>query len=149
MSLSDFPILNASLNGLSAVLLIAGYVFIKQGRQTAHRNCMISALVSSTLFLICYVTYHVGMQRTHGSAHTKFLNPEWFRPIYLTLLFTHLVAAITIVPMVVVTVNRALRQRFDAHKRIARWTWPLGMYLSVTGVVIYFLLYQIFPQRMP
>jgi uncharacterized membrane protein YozB (DUF420 family) len=83
----------------------------------------------------------------YGSAHTRFANPGWFRPIYLGILFTHLVGAIAIVPMVVVTVSRALRARFDRHKRIARWTWPVWMYVSVTGVVIYLLLYQVFPQR--
>jgi putative membrane protein len=147
MSVSDLPTLNATLNTCSAVLLLCGYRFIKQGRREAHRNCMIGALVTSTLFLISYVTYHTLMQRMHGTAHTKFVDPAWFRPFYLVILFTHLVGAIAIVPMVLMTVTRAARERFDAHKRIARWTWPLWMYVSVTGVVIYLLLYQIFPQR--
>ena len=147
MSLSSLPILNACLNATSLVLLLFGWRFIKQGRKEAHRNCMIAALIVSTLFLVSYVTYHMGMQRVHGAAHTKFLNPEWFRPIYLVILVTHLIAAIAIVPMVLVTLTRALREKFDAHKRIARWTWPLWVYVSATGVLIYFLLYQIFPQR--
>ena len=147
MTLSDLPAVNASLNGLSAVLLIAGFIFIKRGNRVAHRNCMVSALISSTVFLVCYVYYHYSMKKLYGEAHTRFLEPAWFRPIYLTMLFTHLAAAIAIVPMVVVTVVRAARQQFDRHKRIARWTWPIWMYVSVTGVLIYFLLYQIFPQR--
>jgi uncharacterized membrane protein YozB (DUF420 family) len=118
-----------------------GFVFIKRQKQTAHRNCMITACCTSLLFLTCYVIYHAHAGRT------VFKNPEWFRPIYLTLLLTHTVLAVTIVPMVIVTLSRALRQRFDRHKQIARWTWPMWMYVSVTGVLIYFLLYHIYPQR--
>jgi uncharacterized membrane protein YozB (DUF420 family) len=130
------------LNGLSAVLLGLGYYFVKHRRLIAHRNCMIAALCTSTLFLACYLTYHFTVK-----AVTRFHNPEWFRPIYLTILITHTILAATIVPMIFITVNRALRERFDLHKRIARWTWPLWMYVSVTGVIIYLLLYRIFPQR--
>ena len=147
MSLSDLPALNATLNGLASVFLIAGYILIKRGRQTAHRNCMIGALTASTLFLASYLYYHYSMQKLHGEAHTRFVDPAWFRPIYLVILVTHLVGAIAIVPLVLVTVVRAARGRFEAHRRIARWTWPIWIYVSVTGVVIYFLLYQIFPQR--
>ncbi len=147
MSLSDLPALNACLNGASAILLCAGFFFIKKGNKVAHRNCMIAALCTSTLFLASYVTYHVGMQRLHGEAHTSFQDPAWFRPIYLTILFTHLVLAIAIVPMVIMTVIRAARKDFEKHARIARWTWPAWMYVSVTGVIIYLILYQIFPQR--
>src|SRR5215510_5945696 len=141
MSLSDLPAVNASLNALSAVFLTMGFVFIKRQRQTAHRNCMITACCTSLLFLTCYLIYHAHAGRT------VFKNPEWFRPIYLTLLLTHTVLAVTIVPMVIVTLSRALRQRFDRHKQIARWTWPIWMYVSVTGVLIYFLLYHIYPQH--
>jgi uncharacterized membrane protein YozB (DUF420 family) len=141
MTLSDLPAVNASLNALSAVFLTMGFIFIKRQRQTAHRNCMITACCTSLLFLTCYVIYHAHAGRT------VFKNPEWFRPIYLTLLLTHTVLAVTIVPMVIVTLSRALRQRFDRHKQIARWTWPIWMYVSVTGVLIYFLLYHIYPQR--
>jgi uncharacterized membrane protein YozB (DUF420 family) len=147
MSLSDFPALNACLNGLASLLLIAGYVCIRQGRREAHRNCMMGALAASTIFLGCYLYYHYSMKQVHGEAHTRFVEPAWFRPWYLAILFTHLVGAIAIVPLVLITVVRALRERFDAHRRIARWTWPVWMYVSVTGVVIYFLLYQVFPQR--
>ena len=147
MTISDLPAVNASLNALSFVFLTCGYIFIKREKKIAHRNCMISACATTVIFLACYITYHVGMKRVHGEAHTRFLEPAWFRPWYLVLLFTHVVAAVAIVPMVLITLSRALRERFDAHKRIARWTWPLWMYVSVTGVMVYFILYHIFPQR--
>ena len=141
MSLTDLPAVNACLNGLSAVFLTTGYVFIRRGNKIAHRNCMVSAFVTSTIFLICYLTYHFTVRTV-----TRFEKPEWFRPIYLTILLTHTVLAVVIVPLVLMTLARAVKQRFDLHKKIARWTWPLWMYVSVTGVVIYLLLYQIFPQ---
>ena len=142
MSASDLPAVNASLNGLSALLLAAGFVFIKRGNRIAHRNCMIGALATSVLFLACYLTYHFTVK-----AVTRFVNPPEWRPVYLVILLTHTVLATAIVPMVLVTTIRALRERFDAHKKVARWTWPLWMYVSITGVVIYLMLYQIFPQR--
>ncbi len=147
MNFTDLPLVNACLNSLSAVLLAAGFVFIKRGHKLAHRNCMIAALLTSSVFLISYLTYHYQMKQAYGEAHTRFLEPVWFRPIYLTILLTHLLGAFAIVPLVIMTTVRALRERFDAHKKIARWTWPIWMYVSVTGVVIYLLLYQIFPQR--
>lgn len=147
MNYTDLPALNAVLNLISTLLLTAGYVFVRRGRTTAHRNCMVAALASSVLFLASYVTYHVAMQRIHGSAHTRFVDPAWFRPWYLVILVTHLIGAMAIVPMVLLTVSRAFREKFEAHKRIARWTWPVWMYVSITGVIIYLLLYQIFPQR--
>jgi len=142
MSLNDLPACNAFFNGLAAIFLTAGFVFIRRKNRAAHQKCMLAAVCSSVLFLIGYLTYHFG-----GHGLTKFQNPPWFRPIYLTLLLTHTVLAATIVPLIIITLTRALRERFDAHRRIARWTWPLWMYVSITGVVIYFLLYQIFPQR--
>jgi uncharacterized membrane protein YozB (DUF420 family) len=141
VTLHDLPASNAFFNGLAGVFLGCGFYFVKRGKLIAHRNCMIAALCSSALFLTGYLIYHFGV---HGI--TIFRNPPWFRPIYLTLLITHLTLAIVIVPLIIITVNRALRQRFDKHKRIARWTWPLWMYVSVTGVMIYLLLYKIFPQ---
>ena len=147
MSFTDLPAINAGLNSLSTILLTVGFVFIKRGNKTAHRNCMIGALVTSTAFLACYLFYHYKMKQVYGEAHTRFLDPAWFRPIYLAILFTHLIGAIAIVPLVLMTVSRAVRQKFDLHKKIARWTWPLWMYVSVTGVLIYLLLYQIFPQK--
>ncbi len=142
MSITDLPAINAFLNALSAVLLTAGYVCIRRGNKSAHRNCMVSAFATSTIFLICYLTYHFTVK-----AVTRFNEPEWFRPIYLIILISHLLLAVAIVPLVLITLNRALKKRFELHKRIARWTWPIWMYVSVTGVVIYLLLYQIFPQH--
>ena len=142
MSLSDLPAVNACLNGLSAVFLTTGYVFIRRGNKIAHRNCMVSAFITSTIFLICYLTYHFTVRTV-----TRFEKPEWFRPVYLTILLTHTVLAVVIVPLVLMTLGRAVKQRFDLHKKIARWTWPLWMYVSVTGVVIYLLIYRICPQN--
>jgi len=141
MALSDLPAVNACLNGLSTCFLFAGFILIRRKRIAAHRACMLGAVAASTLFLACYLYYHFHAGRT------EFRNPAWFRPIYLTILLTHTVLAVVIVPMVIVTLVRALRERFDQHKRLARWTHPLWLYVSVTGVLIYFLLYQIFPQR--
>ena len=140
MTIHDLPAVNASLNGLSAVFLTAGYIFIRRKDQGAHKKCMLAAVVTSTLFLTCYVIYHAKAGRT------VFKDPQWFRPVYLTILLTHTILAVVIVPLVLVTLSRALRQRFDLHKKLARWTWPIWMYVSVTGVVIYLLLYIIFPQ---
>ncbi len=146
MSPADLPVVNACLNGLSAVFLGAGYYFIRHKNQRAHRNCMISAFATSVLFLACYLTYHTWLAVVLHRGPTVFRNPPSFRPVYLSILLTHTILAAVIVPMVLVTLYRAAKRRFDRHKRIARWTWPLWMYVSVTGVLIYLLLYQIFPQ---
>ena len=142
MTVHDLPAVNASLNALSATFLAAGFVFIKRGNKIAHRNCMLAAFSTSVIFLACYLTYHAMVKTV-----THFRDPAWFRPIYLGILLTHTVLAMVIVPMILVTVSRALRERFDRHKAIARWTWPLWMYVSVTGVVVYWLLYVQFPQK--
>ena len=147
MTIMDLPAVNGSLNGLSAVFLSFGYYFIRRGNRKAHRNCMISALVTSALFLACYLTYHIYRQVVLHQATTEFRNPAWFRPIYLAILIPHVLLAMVILPLAFVTLTFAVKERFDLHKKIARWTWPLWMYVSVTGVIIYFLLYQIFPQR--
>lgn len=142
----DLPVVNGSLNGLSAIFLSVGYFFIRRKNMIAHRNCMISAFVTSVLFLICYLTYHFYLAYALHRGPTSFTNPAWFRPIYLAILISHTILAVVIVPMVLITMTRGLKGRFAQHRKIARWTWPLWMYVSVTGVVIYFLLYQIFPQ---
>jgi uncharacterized membrane protein YozB (DUF420 family) len=146
MSPLDLPAVNATLNGLSAVFLGAGYWFIRHKKQTAHRNCMVSAFVCSVAFLACYITYHSYLAFHLHRGPTVFRNPAWFRPIYLGILFSHTLLAVTIVPLALMTLSRALKQRFEAHKKIARLTWPLWMYVSVTGVLIYWLLYWKFPQ---
>ena len=149
MSLHDLPAVNASLNGLSAVFLTAGFVFIRRKNKIAHRNCMAAAFVTSIVFLECYLTYHTWLAVVLHQGPTRFLEPQWFRPIYLLILLTHTVLAMVIVPMILMTLWRAKTERFEAHKKIARWTWPLWMYVSVTGVVVYLLLYRIFPQTPP
>lgn len=143
MSVSDLPALNACLNAISAVLLTAGYIFIRRGHKTAHRNCMIGAFSVSCVFLVTYVLHKILVK----GVHTKFGGEGLIKTLYYAMLFSHILLAMVIVPLALVTMTRALRERFDAHKRIARWTWPIWMYVSVTGVMIYFLLYQIFPQR--
>jgi uncharacterized membrane protein YozB (DUF420 family) len=147
MTIMDLPAVNGSLNGLSAIFLACGYVFIRRGNRTAHRNCMITAFVTSTLFLACYLTYHIYLGVVLHRGPTVFKNPPWFRPVYLAILYPHLILAIFMLPLIFITLSRALKQRFALHKKIARWTWPIWMYVSVTGVLIYLLLYQIFPQH--
>ena len=142
MTVQDLPALNATLNSLSALLLFAGWAFIRRGQKLVHRNCMIAALGTSALFLASYLTYHYLSHTV-----TRFVEPAWFRPLYLGILLTHTVLAVVILPLIAMTVFRAARGQFERHQRIARWTWPLWLYVSVTGVVIYLLLYQIFPQK--
>jgi uncharacterized membrane protein YozB (DUF420 family) len=133
-----FPVINASLNGASAVLLYVGHGFIKRGKMVAHRALMIAALVTSSLFLGSYLYYHAHV----GSV--KFQGQGWSRPVYFGILISHTVLAALIVPLVIVTLTRALRGNFERHRAIARWTYPIWMYVSVTGVVIYFMLYRWF-----
>jgi len=133
-----FPIINASLNGACTILLLVGRWFISQRRIAAHRLTMITAVITSTLFLISYLYYHahVGSVRFQGTG--------WSRPIYFTILISHVALAAAIVPLVIITLTRALRERFDRHRAIARWTFPLWLYVSVTGVLVYFMLYHWF-----
>ncbi|MBK7601640.1 MAG: DUF420 domain-containing protein [Acidobacteria bacterium] len=138
MSISDLPTLNAILNSISAVLLITGYTFIRRSRITAHRVCMVSAFVTSTFFLISYLTYHY----YHGS--TKFQGQGAARILYFTILVTHTILAAVIVPMILITFARALRGDFEKHRAIARWTFPMWLYVSVTGVIVYLMLYRIY-----
>jgi len=133
-----FPVIDASLNGTSAVLLLIGRSFIKHGRMAAHRAVMIAALVSSSIFLTSYLYYHWHV----GSVH--FQGQGWSRPVYFSILISHTILAAAIVPMIIITLSRALRERFDRHRAIARWTYPLWMYVSVTGVIVYFMLYHLF-----
>ena len=133
-----FPAINASLNGASTVLLLVGRWFISQRRIAAHRATMITAVITSALFLTSYLYYHAHV----GSVH--FQGTGWSRPLYFTLLISHVLLAIVIVPMVLITLTRALRERFDRHRAIARWTFPLWLYVSVTGVLVYFMLYHWF-----
>jgi uncharacterized membrane protein YozB (DUF420 family) len=133
-----FPVIDASLNGTSAVLLLVGRSFIKHGRMAAHRALMIAALASSSIFLVCYLYYHWHV----GSVH--FQGQGWSRPVYFSILISHTILAAAIVPMIIITLSRALRERFDRHRAIARWTYPLWMYVSITGVIVYVMLYHLF-----
>lgn len=134
------PALNATLNGMSAILLIVGYVCIRRRQIIAHKTCMASACVTSALFLASYLTYHAQV----GSV--RFTGQGWVRPVYFAILFSHTVLAVVTLPLALVTLGRALRGRFDRHARLARWTLPVWLYVSVTGVVIYWMLYRLFPR---
>jgi uncharacterized membrane protein YozB (DUF420 family) len=134
-----FPALIAGLNGSSAVLLLAGRYAIARHRIAIHRACMIAAVAASALFLACYVYFHAHV------GDILFLGQGFWRTIYFLVLIPHVILAIVIVPMVIITLSRGLRGRYDRHRVIARWTWPLWMYVSVTGVLVYFMLYRWFP----
>jgi putative membrane protein len=136
MTVADLPALNASLNALATVFLVVGWLLIKSGRRDAHRAAMVAALTCSAAFLTSYLVYHYHV----GSVPFQGQGP--IRIVYFTILITHVILAIVIVPLVVVTVGRALANRFDRHKRIARWTLPLWLYVSVTGVIVYLMLYR-------
>ena len=137
LELSDLPTVDAALNATSAVLLTLGFIFIRRGNVRAHKACMLSAVGTSTLFLACYLTYHY----FHGT--TRFLGQGLVRPLYFSILISHTVFAVVIVPLVLTTLYRALRGRFELHRRIARWTLPAWLYVSVTGVVVYWMLYHL------
>jgi putative membrane protein len=130
--------LNATLNGTSAVLLTCGYAAIRARKIAVHKAFMIAAFLTSTAFLISYLAYH------YRVGHVAFPGQGWIRPVYFTLLLTHTVLAIVIVPMIIVTLRRAWLERFDKHRIIARWTLPLWLYVSVTGVIVYLMVYQIY-----
>lgn len=134
-----FPAINATLNGISAVLLASGRYLIAQKKIAAHRACMISAMGASALFLACYLFFHFEV------GNIRFLGHGWARPVYFTILITHVTLAIAIVPLATITLSRGLKARYPQHRAIARWTWPMWMYVSVTGVIVYFMLYQWFP----
>jgi uncharacterized membrane protein YozB (DUF420 family) len=139
--LSDLPTVDAALNATSAVLLTLGYVFIRRGNIRAHKTCMLAAVGTSSVFLACYLTYHY----FHGT--TRFTGQGGLRPLYFAILISHTVLAAAIVPLVVTTLYRALRGRFELHRRIARWTLPTWLYVSVTGVVVYWMLYHLCPPQ--
>lgn len=137
MTVSDLPALNASLNATCFVLLTTGYVLIRRGRVAQHRAVMIAAFCTSVVFLISYLTYHAQI----GSKPFPHQGP--IRIVYFTILLTHTVLAMVIVPMVLITLSRGLKRRDDRHRAIARWTLPLWMYVSVTGVIVYWMLYRL------
>jgi uncharacterized membrane protein YozB (DUF420 family) len=136
MAVTDLPAVNATLNAIAAILLLIGYVLIRNGRQEQHRNVMIGAFAVSVLFLICYVIYHWNV----GSR--PFTGQGPIRSVYFFILITHIVLAAATPPLAIITLVRGLRSRFDRHRRIARWTLPIWLYVSVTGVIVYWMLYQ-------
>ena len=138
MTISDLPALNATLNGLSAILLTSGYILIRRGRRDLHKRCMLAALTTSALFLVSYVIYHF------NTGSRPFPGQGGIRVVYFVILITHVILAAAILPLALITTTRALKDHFDRHVRIARWTLPLWLYVSVTGVVIYLMLYQFY-----
>ena len=141
MSISDLPAINASLNALSATFLLLGLAFIKAERKQAHGLAMGAAFLTSCVFLITYVAHKIAVR----GVHTPFAGEGAWRPIYYTMLISHIVLAIVIVPLAITTIRRAMRADYEAHRRIARWTLPIWLYVSITGVLVYFMLYVWFP----
>jgi putative membrane protein len=135
---SVFPVVNAVLNGASALLVLSGIILIRRNRRAAHKRVMLAAVVTSSLFLISYLYYHAHVGNVH------FQGQGISRPVYFTILTSHTLLAAAVVPLVLVTVTRALRGRFERHRAAARWTYPVWLYVSVTGVVIYFMVYRFF-----
>ncbi len=136
MSVTDLPALNATLNAISFALLVTGYVFIRRGDRRKHKACMVAALGTSGLFLTSYVIYHAQV----GSV--PFTGTGWIRTVYFSVLIPHVILAAAVVPPILITASRGLTAKYDQHRRIARWTLPVWLYVSVTGVVVYLMLYQ-------
>lgn len=136
MEITDLPSVNACLNSISTLLLTAGYLFIRRGQVERHRLAMAGAFVTSCVFLTSYLIYH------SQAGSVPFTKQGWVRPVYFAILISHIILAAAIVPLALVTLYHAWRERFDKHRRIARWTWPIWMYVSITGVAIYLMLYQ-------
>ena len=136
MSVTDLPAVNATLNAISTILLITGWVFIRRGERQKHKACMIAALLTSALFLTSYVIYHAQV----GSV--PFTGTGWIRTLYFSVLIPHVILAAAVVPPILITASRGLSAKYDKHRRIARWTLPVWLYVSVTGVIVYLMLYQ-------
>jgi putative membrane protein len=139
MSIADLPLVNACLNAASTALLLIGYAFIRSANRRLHRRFMLAALVTSGLFLLSYLIYHYNV----GSV--KFTGSGWVRGVYFTILISHTILAAAVPPLAIVTLVRALRKSFDRHRAIARWTLPIWLYVSFTGVIVYLMLYQLYP----
>jgi putative membrane protein len=138
MTIGDLPAVNATLNGIAAIFLAAGYLLIRSGRRTAHKRCMLAALGSSALFLASYLVYH------YNTGSRPFPGQGAIRYVYFTILITHVVLAAAILPLALTTTARGLWSQFDRHVRIARWTLPIWLYVSITGVIIYVMLYRMY-----
>ena len=139
--IDNLPTLNAILNATSAILLVTGHQFMKRGDIETHKKFMIATFVVSVVFLISYLTYHYH----HGT--TKFLGEGWIRPVYFTILISHTILAVSILPLAIITLRRGLQNSIDKHKQIARWTYPIWLYVSVTGVIVYLMLYHLYPHQ--
>lgn len=144
MTLLDLPHVNASLNALAAVLLVSGYWFIRRKRINAHKACMLAAFAVSVLFLVTYIIYHTTRQMREGVGHTQFSGTGLIANVYYTLLISHIVLAATVPVLAIITLRRAFRGDFVRHRRIARWTFPIWLYVSATGVIVYFMLYHMY-----
>lgn len=141
------PHVNAFLNTTSASLLVIGYVLVRRRRIEAHRRAMLAAFFVSAAFLVSYVTYHTLLAYYLGQGPTRFTGEGIVRPLYFTVLLTHTVLAVAVVPFILVTLRRGLRRQDERHRRLARWTLPIWLYVSVTGVVVYLMLYWFYPAR--
>jgi len=142
IAITDLATVNAVLNATAAVLIGAGFYFIRHKNIEAHKRCMIGAMVVSALFLTSYLIYHYYLLKTTGSGSVRFTKPGWIRGVYFPLLLTHTVLAAFVLPLVLRTAYLAVKKRFGSHVRIARWTFPIWMYVSITGVLVYWLLYH-------
>ncbi|HVC21326.1 MAG TPA: DUF420 domain-containing protein [Vicinamibacterales bacterium] len=138
LQINDLPALNATLNGIAGCLLVAGYLFIRRRRVAQHRLCMLAAIVASTAFLTSYVIYHA------HAGDVPFGGHGWIRIVYFAILIPHVILAVTVLPLAIVTATLGLRARYRRHKRIARWTLPIWLYVSVTGVIIYVMVYRLY-----
>lgn len=145
--LKIFPHLNATLNAASGVLLIGGLFFILTRRVHAHRACMLGASSISALFLVCYITHHIIRTSIYGLGPTRFTGEGLVRPVYFTILTSHTILATLVAPFILVTLYRALKGNFDSHRRLARLVYPVWLYVSLTGVVVYLMLYHFFPAK--
>ena len=143
----SLPHLNAALNSMSGILLILGYIFIRRRNISAHRFCMTGAFNASVVFLVSYVIYHTSLAYYFHQGPTKFTGTGLVRPFYFIILITHTILAVLIAPFVLITLRRALRGDFTKHRRLARWVFPARLYVSMTGVIVYLMLYQFYPAR--
>ena len=146
ISIDMLPTINAALNALATVLLLIGFIFIRQKKVDAHKTTMLSAFGVSVLFLISYLTYHTLRQMQEGVGHTKWEVDGWIRPVYYVILISHIILAAFVPFLAIGTIVLGLKNKISAHRRLAKITWPIWMYVSITGVMVYVLLYQVHPR---
>jgi len=141
-----FPRINAALNAVAGVLLVVALIHIRRGRIDAHRRVMLSAFAVSVVFLVSYLTYHTLRQAAEGVGHTRWVVDTWLRPTYYAVLVSHVILAAAVPVLAILTLRLGLKRQDDRHRRLARWTWPIWMYVSVTGVVVYAMIYEVQPR---